>query len=398
MSIPFDTLTAQYPTPFYVFDRAGFADNYTALRGAMQAVYPKYEICYSYKTNYTPYICRLVKALGGYAEVVSDMEYTLARKLGYEDEKIVYNGPDKGPLMDEHLLRGGIVNLDSLDEARRAAALARQTGKPLGVGLRINLDVGGNFISRFGLEPGSDDLNEALAVLRQAGVQLRGLHCHISRCRGLEAWAKRAQIMLAAARAYFPGGKPDYISLGSGMFADMEPALKAQFDNVPTYAQYAEATLRPFRDFYGEDGPAIFTEPGTTVVARYLSFVSTVTSVKEVRGRCLANLDGSYENLGEVCTMKRLPLTRLPGGAGKHYDSIDLMGYTCLEQDLMYPGYRGELAVGDRLVFGNTGGYSVVSKPQFIRPNCRMLAWEQTGAREIMRPETFEDVFDKFVF
>ena len=56
------------------------------------------------------------------------------------------------------------------------------------------------------------------------------------------------------------------------------------------------------------------------------------------------------------------------------------------------------LAVGDRLVFGNTGGYSVVSKPQFIRPNCRMLAWERTGAREIMRPETFEDVFDKFVF
>ena len=224
MSIPFDTLTAQYPTPFYVFDRAGFVDNYTALRGAMGAVYPKYEICYSYKTNYTPYICRLVKELGGYAEVVSDMEYTLARKLGYENEKIVYNGPDKGPLMDEHLLRGGIVNLDSLDEARRAAALARQTGKPLGVGLRINLDVGGNFISRFGLEPGSDDLNEALAALRQAGVQLRGLHCHISRCRGLEAWAKRAQIMLAAARAYFPEGKPDYISLGSGMFADMEPA------------------------------------------------------------------------------------------------------------------------------------------------------------------------------
>ena len=32
----------------------------------------------SYKTNYTSYICKPVKNLGGYAEVVSDMEYQVA--------------------------------------------------------------------------------------------------------------------------------------------------------------------------------------------------------------------------------------------------------------------------------------------------------------------------------
>ena len=68
-------------TPFYIFDEKGFIDNYRLLEETFKAVYPNYQICYSYKTNYTPFVCDLVKRLGGLAEVVSDMEYTLAKKL-----------------------------------------------------------------------------------------------------------------------------------------------------------------------------------------------------------------------------------------------------------------------------------------------------------------------------
>ena len=63
-----------------MFDKEEFINNYHELENAMKKVYPKYALSYSYKTNYTPYICNLVKTLGGYAEVVSDMEYTLAKK------------------------------------------------------------------------------------------------------------------------------------------------------------------------------------------------------------------------------------------------------------------------------------------------------------------------------
>ena len=68
------SLLGERSTPFYVFDTQGFIENYQALQAAMQQVYPNYRVAYSYKTNYTPYICNLVKSLGGYAEVVSDME------------------------------------------------------------------------------------------------------------------------------------------------------------------------------------------------------------------------------------------------------------------------------------------------------------------------------------
>ena len=359
-------------TPFYLFDEKGFIDNYRKLEGIFKAIYPNYQLSYSYKTNYTPFVCQLVRSLGGYAEVVSDMEYTLAKKLGYDNKQIVYNGPSKGEEMFDHLEHQGILNIDSLDEAKRIVSYVKgHPDRNYTVGIRINMHVGGDFISRFGLVPESKELQETVSLIKETvNLNLIGLHCHISRSRGVEAWTKRTEIMLKAADDYIDG-VPAYISLGSGMYADMPEFLKQQFggDTVPTYEDYADCTIQPFADHYKdvENQPILFTEPGTTVVARYLSFVTKVLSVKEVRGRYIANMD--------------------------------IMGFTCLEQDVLYPGFEQSIAEGDILVFDNVGGYSIVSKPQFIKPQSAMYVLRTNGeVEQIMRAETFDDVFNKFSF
>ena len=79
-------LVSQYGTPLYVFHENEFRKNYSDLLNTFRSIYPKYNIAYSYKTNYTPAICKIVKELGGLAEVVSDMEYKLAKRLGYSNE------------------------------------------------------------------------------------------------------------------------------------------------------------------------------------------------------------------------------------------------------------------------------------------------------------------------
>ncbi len=392
-------------TPFYLFDETGFVKNYRHLETTFKSVYPNYQVSYSYKTNYTPYICNLVKDLGGYAEVVSDIEYTLAKKLGYDNHHIVYNGPSKGDEIYEHLDNQGILNIDSLDEAQRVVKYCcAHSERQFSVGLRINLDLGANFISRFGLDDDSPDLLETVCIIKDTpNMHLVGLHCHISRCRSLEAWSKRARIMLAMADKYIDG-VPEYISLGSGMFADMAEYLKNQFGgtSVPTYMDYCKAAIVPFAEHYKGTvkKPILFTEPGTTIVARYLSFVSKVLSIKQIRGRWIANMDGDYHNLGEICTLKKLPTHIIPCSKEQRYfDNIDIMGFTCLEQDVMVPGWTGFLADGDVVVFDNCGGYSIVSKPQFIKPQCPMYVKRTDGTvRQIMRAETFDDVFDKFSF
>lgn len=398
-------IASTYGTPFYVFDEKGFINNYYRLENTFRKVYPQYKISYSYKTNYTPFICQLVKSLGGYAEVVSDMEYTLAKRIGYDNSQIVYNGPSKGDEIFEHLENGGILNIDSLDETKRVVAYCKShIENKYKCGLRINMDLGKDFISRFGFEDGSEDLISAVELIRGTNnLRLVGLHCHISRCRGIEAWSKRAEIMLHLADKLIDG-IPEYISLGSGMFADMDDYLKEQFggNNVPTYDDYCKAAIMPVAEHYknAKNKPILFTEPGTTLVARYICFVSKVLSIKRIRSRWIANMDGDYHNLGEICTLKKLPTHVIAGGKKQgHYDGIDIMGFTCLEQDVMVQGWRGDLAEGDIMMFDNCGGYSIVSKPQFIKPQSAMFA-KRTDERvvQIMRAETFEDVFNKFYF
>lgn len=262
---------------------------------------------------------------------------------------------------------------------------------------------GGDFVSRFGFEPGKADIEQAIyRAGMQKNIQLVGLHCHISRARGIEAWKRRTEIMLESVKRYFQH-TPEYISLGSGMFGKMSPELSQQFGlAIPTYKEYAEAVLRPISDYFSDSEfkPMILTEPGTTLVSNYIYFITKILHIKEIRGRMMATTDGSFENLGEICTLKKLPVRRIPANQSpQFYSSLDIMGYTCLEQDLMYEGLEGDMAPGDYLIFENVGGYSIVSKPQFINPNCAMYAVRGNQKPfPIMRSETFEDVFSKFIF
>src|SRR6185369_14768512 len=109
-----ETLSLLHGDAFYLFDESRFVANYTSLLGAFRSHYGSTQIAYSYKTNYAPAICRRVDSLGGHAEVVSEMEYALARRVGVRPAMIVYNGPWKsGPSILEALTSGSIVNLDS---------------------------------------------------------------------------------------------------------------------------------------------------------------------------------------------------------------------------------------------------------------------------------------------
>lgn len=387
--------------PFYLFDEQNFLDNMNRLSSAFQSVYPNYHVAYSFKTNYTPYICKLVKENGGYAEVVSDMEYALACKLGFENKKIIYNGPFKGSLYDEHLLLGGIANVDNYNECERVYMLAKSyPNQQFKIGLRLNLDLGAGFISRFGMEDDSEDIKKCMEIIKKTdNLHVVGMHCHIKAPRDPEAWKRRSEIMISAADKYVEG-IPEYISLGSGMVpGEYSQYAEDYADYKPTYQEFADALFAPFIEHYPENKrPLVFTEPGRALITRYIRFYAKVDNFKEVRGRKLATTNGSFHNLGEIYSQARIPVIVHHLSEGKCYEKIDIMGYTCLEQDVMFPSYNGNLAVGDIIEFRNVGGYSIVYKPQFIYPQCPMYTLHKDGSiEEIMRQETIDDVFAKFV-
>ena len=82
---------------------------------------------------------------------------------------------------------------------------------------------------------------------------------------------------------------------------------------MPTYEEYAAVTAGLVAEhFRGRHCPILFTEPGTTLINRYIDFVSKVVSIKEIRGKTFVELNCSKHNLGEICELKKLPITVIP--------------------------------------------------------------------------------------
>lgn len=396
-------LKREYGLPLYIFNEEEFIRNYREIETTFRRVYPKYHICYSYKTNYTPAICKLVEKLGGYAEVVSDMEYELAIRLGYNPHKIVYNGPAKGEYFEKQLVAGGILNIDNEEEVDRACTFADENvHTSVRVGIRINFDIDAGYTSRFGID--INKVGDIILTLKQHHITVDGIHCHMSRARDIEPWKQRTKVMLSLVERY-DLREIRYISLGSGMYGHMDVELKEQFPgHIPSYSEYADAVLVQFANFYkGIDDsqkPIVFTEPGTTLISKYVDFVAEVEGIKEVRKHEFVRLNCSFHNLGETCQMKNLPIRILESqkAKGKHMKDAKFVGYTCLEQDILYKSYKGDIAVGDFVEFGNVGGYSVVDKPPFIMPNCSMIAINGNESRLIKRTERFEDIFSTYIY
>lgn len=395
-------LSAQVGDAFYILDTKQFKRNFLELKSEFTSIYPNFNIAYSYKTNYTPKLCRIVNDLGGFAEVVSDMEMEIALRIGVEPQKIIWNGPFKNAQKVEQLLvMGGTVNIDSAYEIDQISAIAKKyPNHRLNIGIRCNFDVNDGVVSRFGFDIESEDFGRALALFGEhKNLYLIGLQCHFA-TRRLETWRPRAEGMLALINKL--GIVPDHIDLGGGLFGKMADSLKAQFDSeIPTYKQYAEAVAPVFAKHFknAEKQPLLLIEPGSALVGDCMSFASRVVNIKDVRGKAIATLLGSIYNINPTLNKKNPPIEVFPmGEMQKDYVDLDFGGFTCIESDYLYRHFNGKLAKGDIVLFGNVGSYSVVLKPPFILPNFPIIDISDGQLEIIKRGETFDDLFHTFSF
>ena len=394
----YSSIEAKLGDQFYLFDRSRFISNIRTFKEAFSAIYPSVVLSHSYKTNYTPSLCKVAMDEGLYAEVVSGLEYELALRVGYPPEKIIFNGPIKK--IDElrvSLHADSIVNIDHLEEVRQVVAIAEESpDRQVNVGVRCNLNLGGGTDrSRFGLSEDNGELNKAFELLRkQQNIHVAGIHVHSSAVRSVASYRKRADFTLQIIKEYFPDHPPEYIDLGGGFKGMLPRDLMVQLGEEQTdFGAYAESLCTPINGYFEDVSkkPKIFLEPGLAILANVFQLCTKVLAVKHVGGRSVAILSGSVHTVKPTGHLLNMPVSRISPCHESYKDGLwDLTGYTCMEHDLLFEGFKGDVKVGDYFVFDHVGAYTTVFKPPFIKASPPIIEVNDVGFDVIRDMETIE--------
>lgn len=399
-----NTLSSRFGDAFYLLESKIFEQNYRELTAAFSAYYPRFNIAYSYKTNYAPKLVQIVDSIGGFAEVVSDMELEIALRSGVSPSHVIWNGPIKnGKKVEELLLMGGTVNIDSVYEIDNIRSISQANPEHiLNIGVRINYDVGDGVLSRFGFDVYGKEFDTILQFISAThNVNLKNLQAHFAK-RDPRFWTARAEGMLKTydrvLSAY--GLKPEWLDIGGGIYGKMPAKLRLQLGiGDIAYNDYAIKAAKLFAEHFknNTDAPYLFIEPGSALAGDCMRFVCRIETIKTVRGKTIATVFGSQMNINMSGINPPMEIIA-GGGIQERVEDCDIVGFTCIEGDVLQRNYSGKLGIGDYIVIGNCGSYSLVMKPPFILPNFPVLDINGYDIEVIKRAETFDDLFHTFNF
>lgn len=388
---------------YYLIKEGELNKDIELLRGALRDNWGDNSIMgYSVKTNSLPWLLNHLRKEGFYAEVVSDSEYDLARRLGYDADKIIYNGPIKDRAVFKQVIKdGGIVNLDSnyeLDwlEEMSASSIA------IKVGIRINADIaslspneelleedGGRF--GYCLENGTV-AQVVERIKSMPNVKLSGLHLHSStKSRSVEVYGALAKLAVNVARDY--NLDVEYIDMGGGYFGGR--------DDMPNYRDYFGVIARVLSECFSKDKVTLIAEPGVSLVSRASSLITEVIDTKDIRGHRYVVTTGSRVLLNPQVTRHTYPhhieyveSPTAPDGSRQPLPSQWICGSTCMEYDRLFEIRDGaELKPGDRVVYDLAGGYTIALSPLFIHYFPKVIIEKITGETFVARDEWTNDEF-----
>lgn len=398
-----DRLAREHGDSLYILSIPVLRANVTSFREAFQNHWPRTRLAYSYKTNYMPYLCHLLRQWGCLAEVVSGMEYDLARIIGANGKEIIFNGPYKRTAELQRALRdGAVVNVESFSEIKQIEEISRRNDHcRLRVGIRAAFQVRDSS-TRFGLDISNGDFRRAVERLAKTpNVLIVGFHTHmIPPGRTPEGYRFMAETLINLYLEYAERLPLEFLDLGGGFFSNMPQEMRGQFGpQIPTFSDYGAAIAGALREaLHARSELELIVEPGMALVADAMQFIARVVDIKSVCGRKVALLSGSVYNVKPTKSLRNLPIRRVAGGQqAVECSGVDLVGHTCMEDDTLYRGYAGPLAVDDFIVFKNAGSYTLTLRPPFIQPNSPVLSLEDDGRMVVVkRAETVDDVFQTY--
>jgi diaminopimelate decarboxylase len=341
-----------YGTPAYVYDLDQVAAEYRRLSNAFAGM--PADIHYAVKANFNPHVLRTLRDSGAGADCVSIPEVEHALAAGFAPEAILYT--PSCPSTDDlkKAVRYGVrLHLGALEYVEW---MGRHFPRyPVGLRLNPGLETGGNqkiatahSRSKFGIPWAYKD--RLFDLLRQYGLQIRGLHVHMG--SDVQSWRD-----LTAGVDFLTSVAPlfadlEYLDFGSGLKVPYRPGERS-FD-IEAYARYIREKTA------GLPGVRIKLEPGKFLVARAGVFLMQVNIVKETPLQTFAGVNTGFNHMLRPMyydAYHHIENLSNPGGTPRIYDVV---GHLCEEDTFARNRQIAEIRPGDILALHNAGAYGYV--------------------------------------
>lgn len=409
MKVPFitknqlDKITAEFPTPFHLYDEHGIREKARALNTAF-SWNKGFKEFFAVKATPTPAILKILQEEGCGADCASYVELILANKCGFDKSEIMFSSNDTPA--EEFLLAkklGATINIDAYNHIEFLSTLA---GFEFPETMSLRYNPGGVFTmgtkimdnpeeSKFGMTKAQ--LIQGIRDLQKLGVKKFGMHSFLaSNTVTNEYYPKLAQQLfeLALEIREKTGVSLDFINLSGGIGVNYRP------DEAPNdIAVIGEGVHRVYDEVLTANGLGevkIYTELGRFMLAPHGLLVTRVLHRKQTY-RTYIGVDASAVNLMRPAFYDAYHhITVIGKEEDKVKEIVDVTGSLCENNDKF--ARQRELPVideGDLLVIHDTGahGFSMGYQYNAKLRSAELLLQKDGSTRMIRRAERPEDYF-----
>lgn len=383
-------------TPTYVYSRAAITEHYQSYTQALDGV--SHMVCFAVKANSNLAVLNVLARLGAGFDIVSVGELERVLRAGGDPARVVFSGVGKQWHEIARALQVGVgcINVESLAELERIAAVAAQVGVVAPVSLRVNPDVDANthpYIStglrenKFGI-----DMDEAFAVYQRAAalstIAVKGIGCHIgSQLTTLDPFLDALTRVLALVdRLSAAGIAVQHLDLGGGLGVAYRPG-----EVVPSPDDYMKA----IRAALGQRALTVVVEPGRSIVANAGVLLTRVDLLKSTPSRHFAVVDAGMNDLIRPALYQAWQyIETVQTETTGQLHVYDVVGPVCETGDFLGKGRELALRAGDLLAVHGSGAYGFVMSSNYnSRPRAAEVMVDGERVYTVRQRETVESLW-----
>jgi diaminopimelate decarboxylase len=353
-------IAEQVGTPVYVYNAEAIRERYRALDTALGGM--PHRICYAVKANSTLAVLRILRDLGAGADIVSAGEMSRALAAGFAPERIVFSGVGKATAELRQAVRArlGHLNVESVEELHRLAAIAEEERIDVAVGIRVNPDVTTDthpYIStgksgiKFGV-PVDQVLSAAAFIAGHPRLRLSTLAMHLgSQLSDTEPFRQGIGQLLALAERLRATHAIQVMDIGGGLgirYADELPMDPVTF---------AEAVV----PLLASTGYTAYLEPGRFLVGSAGVLLTEVLYRKHSGGKEFVVVDAGMNDLVRPSHYQAYHEIVELEASERPTVIADVVGPVCETGDFLALGRKlADVTAGERLAVLGAGAYGFV--------------------------------------